>query len=606
MHLPSRRKFVRDLSLAVGSMPLIANVFPMADEGMEASGTLTENAAFTGPAAATEAAISSDTTADIIVDKLIAWKVENIFGLTGDGVNPLVEALRKKKDKIRYITVRHEESAAFMASGYAKYTGKLGVCLATTGPGAVHLLNGLYDAAMEGAPVLAITGVINHDLLGTQFTQEVDTVKLVQDLAIYNQQISGPLHALTVVDLACRTALTTPGVAHITVATDTQMKPLSEDKPSQKAGHLTGASVFQPRSDVPEDKELRQAAALLNAGKKIVLLTGRGALGARGEVTQLAEKLGAPVAKALLGKTLLPDDSPYTTGGTGHLGTLPSKQVMEECDTLLILGSNMPHLEYYPKNAVGIQIDRDPARIGLRYPITLGLNGDVPATLKALLPLLSYHADRSWLQLAQQRMKDWRQTLARLENGQAMPIKPPYLAATVGRLLNDDAVVAIDTGAHTVFTARHWQVRAGQQLAVCGNLASMAPGLPYALAAQIAYPGRQCLAMVGDGSLTMLMGELATAVYYKLPVKVIVFKNNILAMDKFEQEDLGNPDYGIALQPIDFAKVAEACGAEGYSVRHHGDLEGVLRRALASAGPVVVEVEVDPEENPQAPEKIKI
>jgi pyruvate dehydrogenase (quinone) len=549
---------------------------------------------------------TSDSTADILVDKLIAWNVQQVFGLTGDGVNPIVESLRKRKDRIRYITVRHEESAAFMASGYAKYTGKLGVCLATTGPGAVHLINGLYDAAMEGAPVLAITGIINHDLLGTQYTQEVDTVKLFQDLAVYNQNITGPLHALTVVDLACRAALTKPGVAHLTVATDTQMKPLSEDKPSKKAGHLRGSSTFQPRIETPAEDELARAASLLNSSSKIVILTGRGALAARKEVEALAEKLAAPVAKALLGKTLLPDDSPYTTGGTGHLGTLPSKQMMEECDLLLILGSNMPYLEYYPKNAPAIQVDRDPARIGLRYPVTIGLNGDVRATLEALIPLVKDHTDSSFLRLAQQRMKDWRQTLSKLEDAKAMPIKPPYLAAMVGRLLKDDAVMAIDTGAHTVFTARHWQARAGQQLAVCGNLASMAPGLPYALAAQVAYPGRQCVAMVGDGSFTMLMGEMATAVLYNLPVKIIIFKNNSLAMDRFEQEDLGNPDYGIALQPVQFAKIAEACGAEGYSCKRPEELESVLKRALSSSRPAVVEVDVDPDENPQAPEKIKI
>jgi pyruvate dehydrogenase (quinone) len=595
--MTTRRKFVQHLAMTMAATPIINNSLPVA--GMDP----VTNPGQPDPAPGHDVA-ASDTTADIIVDKLIAWKVEQVFGLTGDGVNPIVEALRKKKDKIRYITVRHEESAAFMASGYAKYTGKLGVCLATTGPGAVHLMNGLYDAAMEGAPVLAITGIINHDLLGTQFTQEVDTVKMLEDVAIYNQNITGPVHALTVVDLACRNALTMPGVSHITVATDTQMKPLSEDKHSKKGAHLSGSSTAVPRIDIPDNNELARAADLLNAGTKIVILAGRGALNARTEVLELAEKLGAPVAKALLGKSLIPDDSPYTTGGTGHLGTLPSQEMMRECDTLLILGSNMPHLEYYPANAVGIQVDRDPRRIGLRYPVALGLHGDVRATLQALLPLLKSHPDRSWLQLAQQRMTDWKRKLAVIEADQGSPIKPPFLVAQVSRLLNENAVVAIDTGAHTVFTARHWAIRSGQQLAVCGNLASMAPGLPYALAAQVAYPGRQCVAMVGDGSFTMLMGEMATAVFYDLPVKVIIFKNNTLAMDKFEQEDLGNPDYGIDLQPIDFAKIAEACGAEGYTCKNPSELPSLLRRALSSSRPAVIQVEVDPHVNPAPPDKL--
>ena len=367
---------------------------------------------------------------------------------------------------------------------------------------------------------------------------------------------------------------------------------------------MTGSSTVISRIETPDEETLNQAADILNRYNKIVILTGRGALGARKEVLELSDKLSAPVAKALLGKALIPDDSPYTTGGTGHLGTLPSKQMMEECEVLLILGSNMPHLDYYPKSAIGIQVDRDPKRIGLRYPVTLGLHGDVKSSLQALIPKLKRKNDRGFLKLAQQRMSDWNVKMARIENNRSVPIKPQFLVAQVNQLINSDAVLAIDTGAHTVFTARHWKIKADQQLAVCGNLASMAPGLPYALAAQIAYPGRQCIAMVGDGSFTMLMGELATAVLYQLPVKIIVFKNNSLAMDRFEQEDLGNPDYGISLQPIDFAKIADACGAEGFTCRDPDELSGMLKRAFSSTRPALVQVEVDPDENPLPPEKI--
>ena len=596
----TRRIFVQQMSMALAATPFI----PLIKPNKMLKGE-TDQLSITPAIKSTEPA-EADTTADIIIDKLIAWDVKYIFGLTGDGINPLVEALRKKKDQIKYITVRHEESAAFMASGYAKYTGRLGVCIATTGPGAVHLMNGLYDAAMEGAPVLAITGIVNHDLLGTQFTQEVDTVKMLQDVAVYNQIVSGPVHAMTIVDLACRAAVLTPGVAHITVSTDTQMKKLSEDKHSQKGAHLTGSSSVVPNADRPDDEELNKAADILNNSSKIVILTGRGALGARKEVEELSDKIAAPVAKALLGKALLPDDSPYTTGGTGHLGTLPSKQMMEECDTILILGSNMPHLDYYPKSATGIQVDRDVKRIGLRYPVSLGLHGDIKATLIELIPKLKRKSNRQFLQLAQQRMQAWNSLIAKIENNNAVPVKPQFLVSKVSQLMNDDAVVAIDTGAHTVFSARHWKIRAGQQLAVCGNLASMAPGLPYALAAQIAYPGRQCIALVGDGSFTMLMGEMATAVLYQLPVKIILFKNNALAMDRFEQEDLGNPDYGIALQPIDFAKIAEACGAEGYTCKKPEEIVPALKKAFASSGPVLIQVEVDPDENPLPPEKLVV
>lgn len=493
-----------------------------------------------------------------------------------------------------------------MASGYAKCTGKLGVCLGTSGPGAVHLMNGLYDAAMEGAPVLAITGVVPHDLLGTQHIQEVDTVAMLQDIAVYNLMISGPVHAQTVVDLACRSALTTPGLAHIAVATDVQMKPLSDDKHSEKGGHLTGSSTFVPRKEVPADNELDRTAALLNNSSKIMILAGRGALHAREEVVALADKLGAPVTKALLGKAILPDDSPFTTGGIGRLGTQPSNEMIQECDVLLILGSNMPYLQYYPKpkQAKGIQIDQDPQRIGLRYPVEIGLTGDVQATIQVLLPKIKTHTDRSFLTLAQQRMSDWRKKMTRLESDKSTPIKPSFLVSQVSRLIKDDAHISIDTGAHTVFTARHLHIKPEQQITVCGTLASMGPGVPYAIAAQLATPKRQCIAMVGDGGFTMLMGEMATAVLYNLPIKVIIFKNNILAMDGFEQEEIGAKRYGIELQPIEFAKIAEACGAEGYKCSKPEDVASVLTKAFASNKPCVIEVDVDPDEPPSSPEKL--
>ncbi|MCW3090537.1 MAG: pdc [Ferruginibacter sp.] len=548
---------------------------------------------------------SSSNTSDIIVDKLISWKVEMIFSLAGDGINPIFEASRKRQDEIRLITVRHEESAAFMASGYAKATGKLGVCVGTTGPGAVHLMNGLYDAAMEGAPVLALTGVMPNDVLGTKFFQEIDTIAMLQDIAVYNQTINGPIHAQTIVDLACRAALATPGVAHLTVATDIQQKPLKDDEHSKKGGHLAGSSTYKPRMEVPTNEELEQAAALLNNSKKTMILAGRGALTARDEVQELAERLQAPVAKALLGKAILPDDSPFTTGGIGRLGTLPSKQMMDECETLLILGSNMPYLDYYPEKATGIQIDRDPQRIGLRYPVAVGLTGDVQATLKELLPKINQQDDGGFLQTAQERMRKWKEMLEKIESNQSVPVKPPFLVAAVSKLINEDAHISIDTGAHTVFTARHFPIKAKQDMLACGNLASMAPGLPYAIAAQLAFPGRQCIAMVGDGSFTMLMGEMATAVLYNLPVKIIIFKNNALAMDRFEQEEIGGKEYGIALQPINFAKIAEACGAEGYSVTDPAELSAVLSKAFSSAKPAVVEVSVDPDTPPDPPEKLK-
>jgi len=307
-----------------------------------------------------------------------------------------------------------------------------------------------------------------------------------------------------------------------------------------------------------------------------------------------------------LGKAVLPDDSPFTTGGIGRLGTLPSREMMKKCELLLILGSNMPYLEYYPEpgQAVGIQIDRDPQRLGLRFPVELGLHGDIRSTLQKLLPKLTYHTDRSFLDQAQKHMQEWNKTRIKMESDHTSPIKPPMLVATVSRLVKKDALIAIDTGAHTVFTARHFNTQANQQIIACGTLASMAPALPYGIAAQLAFPGRQCIVMTGDGGLTMLMGELATAVLYKLPIKVVVFKNNQLAMDRFEQEEIGSKQYGIELQPINFTKIAQACGAEGYNCTEPAELETVLEKALETDRPALIQVEVDPNARPDPPDKI--
>jgi pyruvate dehydrogenase (quinone) len=339
------------------------------------------------------------TTADILIDNLIDWGVTHVFGMVGDGINPILDALRRRQNRIRFIGVRHEEAAAFMACGWAKHTGRLGVCLATTGPGAVHLLNGLYDAAFDGAPVLAITGETFHDLGGLRFVQGVDTKSLMQDVATFNVRVSGPVHAKTVVNRACRAALGNRGVAHVTVAKDIQAMKLSSDKPSMENHGLQTSSSWLPVQDTPSLEQLRTAAAILNSGKQIAMLVGQGALNASEEVTQVADLLAAPVAKALLGKAVLPDDSPLTTGGIGHLGTQASEWTMHNCDTVLIVGSTMPWIDSYPKpgQARGVQIDRNPDRIGLRYPVEVGLVGDSKTTLAALMPLLKRNDNRVFL-----------------------------------------------------------------------------------------------------------------------------------------------------------------------------------------------------------------
>src|SRR4051794_20717893 len=547
------------------------------------------------------------TTADILIDNLIDWGVTHVFGMVGDGINPILDALRRRQNRIRFIGVRHEEAAAFMACGWAKHTGRLGVCLATTGPGAVHLLNGLYDAAFDGAPVLAITGETFHDLGELRFVQGVDTKSLMQDVATFNVRVSGPVHAKTVVNRACRAALGNRGVAHVTVAKDIQAMRLSNDKPSMENHGLQTSSSWLPVQDTPSNEQLRTAAAILNSGKKIAMLVGQGALNAREEVTQVADLLAAPVAKALLGKAVLPDDSPLTTGGIGHLGTRPSEWTMHNCDTVLIIGSTMPWIDSYPKpgQARGVQIDRNPDRIGLRYPVEVGLVGDSKTTLAALMPLLKRNDSRAFLEEAQRRMHDWNGLLAQITSSSRTPLRPQVVVKTLNDLLADDAVISLDCGANTHFAARHIHLREKQQLTSPGMLATMAPGLPFAIAAQFAYPGRQSVVVVGDGGFAMLMAELSTAVQHDLPVKIVLLKNNSLAEVRFEQEGLKYPQFGCDLPPIDFVAFAKACGAEGYRCARPEEVRPAIESALRSKKAALVEAVVDPDEKPEKPAELK-
>ena len=548
------------------------------------------------------------TTADIMVETLIAWGATHCFGIVGDGINSIIEALRKRQDQIKYIGVRHEEAAAFMASGFAKHTGQLGVCVGTTGPGAVHLLNGLYDAHMDGAPVVAITGMTFHDLIGTRYQQGVDTTKLMQDVALYNVEVTGPEHAVLVTNRACRIALGDRGVAHLTVSKDTQMMRLAADKRSMGNPGARTSSSWTPVVNQPPADQLRAAADVLNNGWKVAILVGQGALNARAEVTEVADLLGAPVAKALLGKAVLADDSPFTTGGIGHLGTAPSSWAMKNCDAVLIVGSTMPWFEYYPKpgQARGVQIDVKPDRIGLRYPVEIGLVGDAKATLAALIPMLQRQSDRGFLQEAQSRMADWNRLLAEIETTARAPLRPQMVIKAVSDLIADDAVISLDCGANTHFAARNLRLRPAQRLTGTGMMASMAPGLPFAIAGQLAYPDRQSVAIVGDGGFAMLMAEMTTAVQHNLPVKIVVLKNNSLAEVKFEQMELGNPSFGCELSPIDFVAFARACGADGFRCEQPDEVRPAIQAALRSSRPALVEAVVDPEEKPTDPEELRI
>lgn len=544
---------------------------------------------------------------DLLVEALIAWKIDTVFGLPGDGINGIMEALRQRQDRIRFIQVRHEESAAFMATGYAKWTGRLGCCLATSGPGGIHLLNGLYDARADGAPVLALTGLPYHDLVGTHTQQDVDLDRLFADVALYSSRIMSATHVENAMALACRTALAGRGVAHLAIPVDVQEESLieAEASPRNVEHHVS----FAPASGVlhAPDEALDRAAAVLNAGKRIAILAGQGALGAGDELANLADRLGAPVVKALLGKAVLPDNHPLTTGGVGLLGTRPSHEVLEQCDTLLIVGSGFPYIEYYPKpgQARGVQIDRNPARIGLRFPVEVGLAADAGPALAALSRRIQPKTDRGFLRQAQAGMRDWRALLDEAAASDKAPMKPERLARAVGDRLADDAMLAVDSGHNTGLAARCIDLRAGQQFAVSGSLASMACGLTYAIGAAVACPGRQVVAFVGDGGLSMLLGELVTVARYQLPIKVVVLKNNTLGQIKWEQMMfLGNPEFECDLTPIDFAAVAEAMGIAGFRITTPDECGPVLDRAFAHAGPALVEALVDPNEPLLPPKRV--
>jgi pyruvate dehydrogenase (quinone) len=541
------------------------------------------------------------TVADLLVERLITWGVKVLFGLPGDGINGIFEALRQNQGKIQFIQVRHEEAAAFAACGYAKATGGLGVCLATSGPGGIHLLNGLYDAKYDGQPVLAITGHTFHDMIGTHYQQDVDLDKLFVDVAAYNERVMGPAHVVNVVDEAVKVALGKRTVAHITIPKDIQDWTSSEDQRTKANIVQHSGDIFADGALMPSQDQIQRAADVLNRGSRVAILAGRGCLEARREILELADRAAAPIVKPLLGKAVVPDDNPFTTGGIGLLGTAPSQEVMHSCDTLFIAGSSFPYIEFLPKpgQAKCVQIDRDSARIGLRYPADLGLHGDCRRILQALVPLVQRKSNRSFLEKAQKRMADWRKLLEERAHRPDRPMKPQVPAYHLNHFLADDAIVISDCGTVTTWAARYVTMRERMQFHCTGMLATMASGLPYSLGAAVAYPGRQVVCLTGDGGFTMLMGEMATLVKYKLPVKILIIKNKTLGQIKWEQIVFeGNPQFGVELQPIDFAAYARACGAAGFTLDDPAQAHEVLRQAFAVPGPAVVEAVVDPNEPP--------
>jgi pyruvate dehydrogenase (quinone) len=544
----------------------------------------------------------SRIASEALIERLADWGVDTVFGLPGDGINGIMEGLRRHQDKVRFVLVHHEEAAAFMATGYAKATGRIGVCLATSGPGGIHLLNGLYDAKLDHVPVLAITGMQETSVLGTGYQQEVALDRLYTDVAEYDQMVYNPVQVPAVTDMAIRTAYARRGVAHLTVPNDIQVADADAD-PWQHVAPASAPSTSAIRLNppgLPGEEDLRRLTDFLADGEKIAILAGAGALHAREELLALAETLQAPIVKTLPGKATVPDDSPYTTGGIGLLGTKPSEELMEEADTLLLVGTNFPYTKHLPQGTRAAQIEADPARAGARIATEIPVIGDSKQTLQALLPLLKRRSGTSFLAKYQKEMDIWRENMRALEDPERDPIAPQYLMGVISQAATDDAILTCDSGTIATWAARHWIIRGERQFYLSGNLATMAPGLPYAIGIQHAFPGRQVIGFVGDGGFAMLMAEFLTAIQHRLPVKIVINNNNSLGQILWEQMILGYPEHGVRYPqpPVDYSSFATSNGAFGAKVTKAADLRAVIDQALAHDGPALVDVDVNPDEPP--------
>jgi pyruvate dehydrogenase (quinone) len=551
------------------------------------------------------------STADFVLGRLREWGVQRMFGYPGDGINGFLGALDRADGDPRFVQVRHEEMAAFMACGHAKFTGEIGVCLATSGPGAIHLLNGLYDAKLDGAPVLAIVGQQRSVSLGASYQQEVDLQTLFQDVSAYVETCIDPAQARHLVDRAVRIALAERGVATLIFPSDIQEADAVESPPREHGAVFSSVGYSRPRV-IPVEADLDRAAAVLNEGERVAILAGQGAKDASAELVETADLLGAGVAKALLGKTVLPDDLPFVTGSIGLLGTRASYELMRDCDTLLMVGSSFPYAEWLPEEgqARGVQIDVDPGRLGIRYPMEVALAGDAKDTLRALIPRLERKTDRAWREKVEHNVEDWWKSVERQSLADADPLNPQRVAWELNSRLPDDAILTGDSGSSTVWWARHLRLRSGMLASLSGTLATMGPAIPYAVAAKFAYPDRPVIAFLGDGAFQMNgMNELITVAKYwrewRDPRLVAcVFVNRDLNMVTWEQRALaGDPAYPATQWIPDFPadRFAELAGLHGIRCDSPDEIGAAWDEALSADRPVVVHAVVDAEIPPLPP-----
>jgi len=553
----------------------------------------------------------SATVADQLLARLREWGIEQVFGYPGDGINGILGAFSRAGDQPRFIQARHEEMAAFEAVGYAKFSGRPAVCMATSGPGAIHLLNGLYDAKLDHVPVVAIVGQTNRTAMGGSYQQEVDLLSLFKDVASdYVQQVNVPQQLPNVLDRAIRTAMTRHAPTAIIVPNDVQE--LEYAAPTHDFKMVPSSlGISWPEVD-PDDAALRQAAEILNAGQKVAILVGQGARGAAEEVTQVADLLGAGVAKALLGKDVLSDELPFVTGSIGLLGTRPSYEMMRDCDTLLTIGSNFPYSQFLPEpgQARGIQIDIDGAMIGMRYPYELNLVGDSSRTLTSLIPLLHRKEDRGWREKIEKDVADWWEVMAAEAQVEADPINPMRIFQEFSRVAPSDAIIAADSGSAANWYARQIRMHDQMRGSLSGTLATMGPAVPYAIGAKFAHPDRPAIAFEGDGAMQMNgLAELLTiARYYRAwsdpRLVVAVLHNNDLNQVTWELRAMGGtPDFveSQGLPEVSYADFAASIGLGALTVREPGELAGAWAQALSADRPFVLDVHCDPDIPPIPP-----
>jgi pyruvate dehydrogenase (quinone) len=551
-------------------------------------------------------------TADFLLERLAENGVKRIYGYPGDGINAIIGALERHKDKLKFVQVRHEEQAAFMACAHAKWTGEVGVCLATSGPGAIHLLNGLYDAKLDHQPVLAIVGQQSRMGLGGSYQQEVDLVTLFKDVAHeYVQMAYEAAQVRHLVDRAHRIALDQRTVTALVIPNDLAEEPAVEEPPREHAAVVSAPGYVRPRI-VPSEGQLQQAAEILNAGEKVAMLVGQGALGASDEVFEVAETLGAGVAKALLGKTVVRDDLPFVTGSIGLLGTKPSWTLMNECDTLLMVGSSFPYSEWLPKpgQARGVQIDIDGRMLSIRYPMECAAVGDAKETLKALLPMLKRKEERGWREQLEEEIQEWWRLLEERAMQDADPINPQRLFWELNDHLPEDAIVSADSGSAANWYARDVKLGPTHLASLSGTLATMGPGVPYAIAAKFCHPNRPAVALVGDGAMQMNgMAELITAQkYYKEwadpRLVVLVLNNRDLNQVTWEQRAMqGDPMNPMTqrIPDVRYGDFAELIGLRGVRIEQPEDIGDAWRQAFEADRPFVIDAVCDPNVPPLPP-----